>query len=205
MKDDLLVISSFKNAKLYQLLEESLLSRRELCKLLKISYVTLSGVLTLRLSPYTPRGCHSQLCQKVADYFWLEFEELFPASLYKLRLPNQSFHRYDSLAVLPLLEARRQHLLPEFTESTVYDDFRQGELRDQIKNILRTLTPREEKIARLFWGLDGEPAMTISELADFFSLCRGRIDQIVAKILAKLRHPSRAHKLREYVSEEDRI
>ena len=201
MKTDLLIVSSFKNGKLYQLLEGLPFSRRELCELLQIDYPGLSGLLTLRLSPLTPRGLPSQRCQRLADYFNLDFEELFPAALYSLRLPNQILRSYDSERIIPLLDARRQHLLPEFTESTAYDDLRRGELRQQIKNVFRTLTPREEKIARLFWGLDGEPPMRMVEMEQIFHICRARIEQIVARILSKLRHPSRSLRLREYLVE----
>ena len=201
MKNDLLIVSSFKNAKLYQLLEGLPFSRRELCELLQIGYPGLSGMLTLRFSPLTPRGLPSQTCQKLADYFNLDFEELFPAALYSLRLPNQILRSYDSERILPLLEARRQHLLPEFTESTAYDDLRRGELRQQIKNVFSTLTQREGKIARLFWGLDGGPPVPKVELEKIFHISSARIGQIIARILAKLRHPSRSSKLREYLVE----
>jgi RNA polymerase primary sigma factor len=72
-------------------------------------------------------------------------------------------------------------------------------LKEQLESVLHTLTPREKKIVHLRFGLlDGYPR-TLEEVGREFHLTRERIRQIQAKTLSKLRHPSRAQKLREYL------
>ena len=72
-------------------------------------------------------------------------------------------------------------------------------LKDQISKVLRTLTPREEHVLKLRFGLDGEPARTLEEVGKEFNITRERIRQIEAKALRKLRHPSRAKLLKDYL------
>jgi RNA polymerase primary sigma factor len=72
-------------------------------------------------------------------------------------------------------------------------------LQDQLEQILDTLSPREQKIIQLRFGLmDGHPR-TLEEVGREFGVTRERIRQIESKTLAKLRHPSRAQMLREYL------
>ena len=69
-------------------------------------------------------------------------------------------------------------------------------LREQTEQVLKTLTPREEKILRLRFGLDDGSEHTLEEVGQNFHVTRERIRQIEAKALRKLRHPSRSHRLR---------
>ncbi len=73
-------------------------------------------------------------------------------------------------------------------------------LREQITNILHTLTPREEQVIRLRFGLDDGRPRTLEEVGRQFKITRERIRQIEAKALRKLRHPSRSKPLRDYLS-----
>jgi RNA polymerase primary sigma factor len=72
-------------------------------------------------------------------------------------------------------------------------------LRDQIATILRTLTPREERIIRLRFGLDDGSQRTLEEVGQVFAVTRERIRQIEAKALRKLRHPSRSGRFQIFV------
>ena len=72
-------------------------------------------------------------------------------------------------------------------------------LKEQISDVLKSLTPREEKVLRLRFGLDDGKARTLEEVGREFSVTRERIRQIEAKALRKLRHPSRAKKLKDYL------
>jgi RNA polymerase primary sigma factor len=69
-------------------------------------------------------------------------------------------------------------------------------LREKTEHVLRTLTPREEKILRMRFGLDDGSEHTLEEVGQSFAVTRERIRQIEAKALRKLRHPSRSAKLR---------
>jgi RNA polymerase primary sigma factor len=72
-------------------------------------------------------------------------------------------------------------------------------LKEQLMNVLDTLTPREEKVLRLRFGLDDGRARTLEEVGREFNVTRERIRQIEAKALRKLRHPSRSKKLKDFL------
>ena len=72
-------------------------------------------------------------------------------------------------------------------------------LKEQLMEVLDTLTEREEKVLRLRFGLDDGRARTLEEVGKEFNVTRERIRQIEAKALRKLRHPSRSKKLKDYL------
>ncbi len=72
-------------------------------------------------------------------------------------------------------------------------------LKEQLIGVLDTLTPREEKVLRLRFGLDDGKARTLEEVGREFNVTRERIRQIEAKALRKLRHPSRSKKLKDFL------
>ena len=72
-------------------------------------------------------------------------------------------------------------------------------MREQLMDVLDTLTPREEKVLRLRFGLEDGRQRTLEEVGKEFEVTRERIRQIEAKALRKLRHPSRSKKLRDYL------
>ncbi len=72
-------------------------------------------------------------------------------------------------------------------------------LKEQLVEVLSTLTEREQKVLRLRFGLDDGRARTLEEVGKEFNVTRERIRQIEAKALRKLRHPSRSRKLRDYL------
>ena len=72
-------------------------------------------------------------------------------------------------------------------------------LREQTAQVLKTLTPREEKIIKMRFGLEDGSEHTLEEVGQNFAVTRERIRQIEAKALRKLRHPSRSHRLRAFL------
>ena len=72
-------------------------------------------------------------------------------------------------------------------------------LKEQLVEVLNTLTPREAKVLRLRYGLDDGKARTLEEVGKEFNVTRERIRQIEAKALRKLRHPSRSKKLKDFL------
>ena len=74
-------------------------------------------------------------------------------------------------------------------------------LRRELLNVLKSLTPREERVIALRFGLEDGRARTLEELGQEFHVTRERVRQIEAKALRKLRHPSRAKRLRDYLEE----
>ena len=73
-------------------------------------------------------------------------------------------------------------------------------LKEQLMEVLATLTPREEKVLRLRFGLEDGRTRTLEEVGKEFNVTRERIRQIEAKALRKLRHPSRSKKLRDFLN-----
>ncbi len=72
-------------------------------------------------------------------------------------------------------------------------------LREQIVEVLHTLTPREEEVLKLRFGLKDGKTRTLEEVGEVFGITRERIRQIEAKALRKLRHPSRSKRLKDYL------
>ena len=93
-------------------------------------------------------------------------------------------------------------LLEDFIEDTQpiipHDEIIKNELSGQIKEILSTLLPKEEKILRMRFGIGEPQSYTLDEVAIHFKLSRERIRQIEAKAIRKLRHPKRARNLRSF-------
>ena len=73
-------------------------------------------------------------------------------------------------------------------------------LKEQLEEVMQTLTPREAKVLKLRFGLEDGKARTLEEVGREFMVTRERIRQIEAKALRKLRHPSRSKKLRDYMN-----
>ena len=73
-------------------------------------------------------------------------------------------------------------------------------LKEQLMDVLNSLTPREAKVLRLRYGLDDGKARTLEEVGKEFNVTRERIRQIEAKALRKLRHPSRSKKLKDFLN-----
>ena len=73
-------------------------------------------------------------------------------------------------------------------------------LKEQLVEVLKTLTPREEKVLRLRFGIEDGHTRTLEEVGKEFNVTRERIRQIEAKALRKLRHPSRSKKLKDFLN-----
>ena len=102
----------------------------------------------------------------------------------------------------PIGEGEETHLGDLIEDRTVVrpDRAAMGQvLRNETDALLRTLTPREAKVLRMRFGLDGGREHTLEEVGGHFALTRERIRQIETSALRKLRHPSRSRKLKDYL------
>ena len=88
-------------------------------------------------------------------------------------------------------------LIPDESALSPQDIAQQNMLKEQLMGVLETLTPREQKVIRLRYGLDDAHPRTLEEVGREFSVTRERIRQIEAKALRKLRHPSKLKKLKD--------
>ena len=75
-------------------------------------------------------------------------------------------------------------------------------LKERVREVLKTLTPREEKVLKMRFGIDVASEHTLEEVGKDFSVTRERIRQIEVKALRKLRHPSRSKKLQTFFDKE---
>lgn len=102
----------------------------------------------------------------------------------------------------PIGEEEDSHLgdfIPDNEAPAPADAASNTMLREQLSDVLSTLTPREEKVLRLRFGLEDGRSRTLEEVGKEFNVTRERIRQIEAKALRKLRHPSRSRKLKDYL------
>ena len=102
----------------------------------------------------------------------------------------------------PIGEEDDSHLgdfIPDDDAPAPADAVANALLKEQLGDVLNTLTPREAKVLRLRYGLDDGKARTLEEVGKEFNVTRERIRQIEAKALRKLRHPSRSKKLKDFL------
>ena len=102
----------------------------------------------------------------------------------------------------PIGEEEDSHLgdfIPDDDAPAPADAASHTMLREQLIEVLDTLTPREEKVLRLRFGLEDGRSRTLEEVGKEFNVTRERIRQIEAKALRKLRHPSRSKKLKDFL------
>lgn len=102
----------------------------------------------------------------------------------------------------PIGEEEDSHLgdfIPDDDALAPADAASMSLLKEQLSDVLKTLTPREEKVLSLRFGLEDGNPKTLEEVGKEFNVTRERIRQIEAKALRKLRHPSRSKKLRDFL------
>ena len=102
----------------------------------------------------------------------------------------------------PIGEEEDSHLgdfIPDSDTPAPADEASHALLKEQLEEVLTTLTPREAKVLRLRFGLEDGKSRTLEEVGSEFKVTRERIRQIEAKALRKLRHPSRSKKLKDYL------
>ena len=103
----------------------------------------------------------------------------------------------------PIGEEDDSHLgdfIPDDDSPAPQDSAAYTLLKEQLEEVMGTLTPREAKVLKLRFGLEDGKARTLEEVGRVFEVTRERIRQIEAKALRKLRHPSRSKKLRDYMN-----
>jgi RNA polymerase primary sigma factor len=104
----------------------------------------------------------------------------------------------------PVFNEKDSTLIGEFVENSDYtapdDKVIAKSLKEDIENVLKTLTEKEAKIIRYRFGLNGYIPMSLKEVGDRFNLTKERIRQIEKKALKRLKHPSRSQLLESYVS-----
>ena len=96
-------------------------------------------------------------------------------------------------------DSRLENFIPDESADTPQKSVSQDFLKNDLAEVMSTLSPRERDVLRLRFGIDDGKQRTLEEVGQLFGVTRERIRQIEAKALRKLRHPNRSSKLREYV------
>jgi RNA polymerase sigma factor (sigma-70 family) len=184
-----------RNAAIAEALRAHQCNQTHLAEMIGVPLSTFNGYATLRLMPYSSEsGLLKPSAQKIATFLGLNAEEAFPPSLY------EHFRDQPSRALviqernmLPLSAIRR---LP--APAMDIDPFFEKNRTQAIEHSLQRLTPREEAVIRRRFGLDGEGARTLEEIAQADGLSRGRIQQIEKAAFRKLRQPAQSKRLRDF-------
>lgn len=174
-------------------------TQRQLAQAAGLCAHAYGGLESLRDSPLTPKGQWRVVARALADFFEVPLEELFPPAL--LSLPGNSATRAVDVCDLPALTGGDEDLkaLPQESETsrTLAEE---AALRVQVRKVIKTLTPREAKIICMRFGID-EPGLAGKAAEQKFEVSRGRIHQIEAKALRKLRHRTRRDLLEPFFRE----
>ena len=171
-----------------------------LAKYLEISQGELGTWLNLKKKP-TVRMSEERrlrLDEKLAP-FGLLLDDLFPIELTDDILDKSKDFEITRDVDLKLLADAGAIKLIE----SPYDSVEHNDLQEQIVDSLHTLTPREEKVIRLHFGLDGEDEHNYREIADILEVTHSRVQQIESKGLRKLRHSSRTKNLKNFLKGEE--
>lgn len=96
-------------------------------------------------------------------------------------------------------EATLEQFIADQNQPTLYDKVSRELLKDAIGEVLQTLSPREQKVLVMRFGLEDGKAKTLEEVGKEFKVTRERIRQIEAKAVRKLKHPTRARKLKDFI------
>ncbi|MBQ2714977.1 MAG: sigma-70 family RNA polymerase sigma factor, partial [Clostridia bacterium] len=102
----------------------------------------------------------------------------------------------------PIGEEEDSHLgdfIEDYNATSPSDMAETNMLKEHLVQVLSTLTPREEKVLRLRYGIDDSHPRTLEEVGKEFNVTRERIRQIEAKALRKLRHPNRTKRLKDFL------
>jgi RNA polymerase sigma factor (sigma-70 family) len=211
MPFDLRVETRFKNSVLYRALAglprvrgdygDKDFTLGKAAAIIGVPYSTLSDYLNLRRSPYVRKSKYSlrlrlsKTAQMIVDELGIQPDELFPPSLYDLALPSVEVREYDSKQVLSLgdLRGADRISMPD-PNATIAAE----EMKAAVNRALEKLTPRQQDIIEMRFGLNGRDESTLEEVAREFHVGPERIRQIEARVLRTLRHPGHHYEIRQY-------
>lgn len=136
----------------------------------------------------------SNTARRISDFYEARLEDLWPEAVLAV---EQS--RVVRLVGREELEKLMAPSIDELVPRTPEDAVISMNLAEQIRNVLATLTPREEKVLRMRFGIGEKSDYTLEEIGQDFGVTRARIRQVEAKALRKLRHPSRSKRLNAFI------
>ena len=189
-----------KNAALVRAREQIKLPAVEVAKEIGIPYN--SYLFYESMKKYPSKEAQEKICNfyRKRGVFLLE-EDVFPEELKQITSKKYKIEREIPRHKLISLNDVSQRLLPyaKDIEKTVYEQ----QMDEELDNVLKTLTEREEKVIRLKFGFDDGYPRTLEEIGQIFNVTPERIRQIESKALRKLRHPSRGGILKHQIKDRD--
>lgn len=164
-----------------------------------VSASQLCGLLSLAKSPFSRRDesderTFTKTAEKIAAYFQVLPEDLFSLKLYEAWLPSEVARRHPAPELVPLTEAGQQRA----TSGNPEDSADAGEVEYAVGQLLRTLSPREERVIRMRFGIEDGCQHTLAEVASSFGVVPEVIRQVQVQAMRKLRHPSRTRPMLNY-------
>jgi Sigma-70, region 4 len=192
--NDLLVVSKFKNLKLYELMAGK--SAAETCREIGIGQAEFGRLINLRCSPFLRTGEFSKSANTIAGHFKVLAEDLFPKSLYSLVLPKEVLKQYSSEELMLSLDCREVKMLASACD--LAENFDKLLLRNLMEPLLHTLSPRQEQVIRMRFGIPDGVEQSLEEVAEVIGTGSERVRQIEAAALRRFRHPMRSKVLRPF-------
>lgn len=189
---DVRVIVRFRNDLLERLIEESGKTIKQICDEIQVSMGYLYDIKALRTNPLRNDGEYRATAERIAKYFRLTPDILFPDEIYSMTFPPKLEKAIPAsrIACFVSSNATVRALPPhELAEAS--------EMKSVLKKLLGNLTPREQRVLQMRFGLDGDNEHTLDDVAQDLDVSRERIRQIEAKALRKLRHPRNTKTLRQ--------
>lgn len=180
------LISKLRNNRMIRAREYLGMSGPQISEAIGVSYGSWVSLESLKDSPLRPNGDWRRIALQISDWLKVMPEDLWPEEALAVEHSKMEIE----------LSASDARLLMDSTQQVALPEYRTEIEADGLEDALKTLSPREEMILRMRFGLNGEEhngfaGQTIDDLATRFEVSRERIRQIEMKALRKLRHPSR--------------
>jgi len=213
MNSSIRIEMRFKNALLYNLIHEQFNQFGQGCFLaassaIGVGYGTLLALVSLAINPFcTDRarnpekvGSLKPTAEKITRFFGLDAETLFPADLYRMNFPRLLAKEVDASH---LLSASSREVLQLASAEDPAKNIERDELHAGIREVLDSLSPREQKVVELRFGIGYEREHSLEEVGYECGVGPERVRQIENKALRQLRSPSRAIKLRGFLERQE--
>ena len=185
----------FKNAELVRARESLDLNIQEAAEAMDLSPNTLCGFENLK--SYPSQKSQEKICEfyRKNGYFVLE-DDVFPQELKKVKASKLIAEKEIPKENLVSLNYVDRKMLPSYT---IDDEIDRRLLADDVSKAMKDLTEREICVLEHRFGLNGKEVLSLKKVGEKFNVEAETIRQVEARVLRKLRHPSRAGKLREYL------
>lgn len=184
------------NAKLRRIREDMGLNRKEMAEWLGISHAYYCSIERLKVYP------SARVKEAIEKATKQLSEDIFPVQLKEFSKQKGSVEKDIPIEFLSLEASEETMFLPsaDFTEE-VESNIIKKELKTIVHNALSTLSPREENIIRLRFGIDDGKERSLEEVGKQFGITRERVRQVESKALKKLKHSRRCENLNRYAEQ----